>query len=780
MNISMILEMAASAGDRPAVTAEGRSLTASGLLRLAQAAADRFRRHPAVLYLGANHLAYPVALFGAALAGVPFVPLNYRLGEHQLTGLRDRHLGALVLEGADLDALLVRGDDPPGPPARGGILPPHPPAPLGDRVAVLLYTSGTTAEPKAAVLRHRHLTAYVLNTVEFGSAGEGDATLVSVPPYHVAGLANLLTNLYAGRRVVYMGAFGAGEWLQTVRRERITHAMLVPTMLARIVAEVNGDDAGTPTLRSLAYGGARMPRPVLERALQIFPAAGFVNAYGLMETASSVAVLGPDDHRKALASDDPAVRDRLGSVGQALPGIEFQIRADDGEPAGRARPGWCSCGESRSPGSMAARVRWIRPAGLPPGTVDGSMPRATCSSRGAPTTPSSGVARTSPPPRSRTSSSPAPGSPKRPWSGCPIPSGGSGWSPSSSATGIRPRSGSESKTGSAPPRRPTPSCSAPNCPRPTPENCCAAPCWPSWRPPMPEAVLTSALRTPIGTAFKGTLRDTTAFDLAHHVVAATAEGLQKDLIDDVILGEGLAGGGVVARHAAITAGLPLVPRLAHNRHCAAGLAAVQGAAASVRAGMDELIIAGGVNSASTAPRSRLRVDGEWVDWFPPTHPDRPDAPNMDMSITVGWNAAVAAGVTRAEMDAWALRSHRNAVRAIDEARFDAEIVPIKTGHGLFSVDEHPRRDTSLEKLASLKPLHPEIEGFSITAGNACGANDGAAALVVASNRLSDRLGLPALATVLSWASVGVDPAETGLAPVRAIPKALARAGAVSV
>jgi len=185
------------------------------------------------------------------------------------------------------------------------------------------------------------------------------------------------------------------------------------------------------------------------------------------------------------------------------------------------------------------------------------------------------------------------------------------------------------------------------------------------------------------------------------------------------------------------------------------------------------VIAGGVNSASTAPRSRFRVDGEWVDpWVSPTHPDRPDAPNMDMSITVGWNAALAAGVAREEMDAWALRSHRNAVRAIDEGRFDAEVVPIETPHGPFRVDEHPRRDTSLEKLASLKPLHPEIEGFSITAGNACGANDGAAALVVA----SDRLGLPALAVVRSWASVGVDPAQTGLAPVRAIPKALSRAG----
>ena len=289
---------------------------------------------------------------------------------------------------------------------------------------------------------------------------------------------------------------------------------------------------------------------------------------------------------------------------------------------------------------------------------------------------------------------------------------------------------------------------------------------------MPEAVLVSALRTPVGTAFKGTLRETSAFDLAHHVVAAAAAGLDADLIDDVILGEGLNGGGVIARHAALTAGLTDVPGLAHNRHCAAGLAAVQGAAASIRAGMDELILAGGVNAASTAPRSRIRVDGEWVDWFPPTHPDRPDAPNLDMSITVGWNAAVKAGVTREEMDAWALRSHRNAIRAIDEGRFDEEIVPIRTPFGLFAIDEHPRRDTSMAKLAVLKPLHPEIEGFSITAGNAAGANDGAAILAVA----SDRLGLPALATVRSWASVGVDPAETGLSPVRAIPKALARAG----
>ncbi|MFD4354392.1 thiolase family protein [Nocardia sp. NPDC058518] len=291
---------------------------------------------------------------------------------------------------------------------------------------------------------------------------------------------------------------------------------------------------------------------------------------------------------------------------------------------------------------------------------------------------------------------------------------------------------------------------------------------------MPEAVIVSALRTPIGTARKGTLRDTTAFDLAHHVVGAVAAEVDADRIDDVILGEGRYGGGVLARHAAVTAGLTTVPGLAQNRHCAAGMAAVQSAAASIRSGMDELVIAGGVNSDSTAPRARFKVGAdEWIDpWVSPSHPDRPDAPALDMSITVGWNTAVRAGLTREDMDQWAFRSHRNAISAIDAGLFKDEILAVQTPHGLFDVDEHPRRDTSLERLASLKVLHPEIDGFSITAGNASGANDGAAALAIA----SDRLGLPALGYIRGWASVGVDPADTGLAPIEAITKAARRAG----
>lgn len=334
MNITMILEMAASAGSSPAVTGGGRSLTAAELLDLARSAAARFHDVPAVLYLGANHPAFPVALFGAALAGVPFVPLNYRLGTDQLEEIVGRHPGALVLGPDDLDTL-TDPSEAPGPGAEREAAPWDEQA-----VAVVLYTSGTTAAPKAALLRHRHLLAYVLNTLEFGSAADGAAALVAVPPYHIAGLTNLLSSLYTGRRVVYLAAFDAGEWLATVRRERVTHAMLVPTMLARIVDQVpDGADAGTPSLRSLAYGGARAPRAVVEKALRVFPRTDFVNAYGLTETASSIAVLGPQDHRVALGSDDPARRERLGSVGRPLPGVEITVRAPDGAPCAAGKSG---------------------------------------------------------------------------------------------------------------------------------------------------------------------------------------------------------------------------------------------------------------------------------------------------------------------------------------------------------------------------------------------------------------------------------------------------------
>jgi acyl-CoA synthetase (AMP-forming)/AMP-acid ligase II len=179
------------------------------------------------------------------------------------------------------------------------------------------------------VLRHRNLTSYVIGTVEFGAAAPDEAVLVSVPPYHVAGLANLLSNLYLGRRIVYLPQFDAGEWVRTVRSERITHAMVVPTMLARIADVLEADDGGLESLRALSYGGARTPATVLQRAMALLPDTDFTNAYGLTETSSTIALLGPDDHRAA-RSGDPVAIARLSSAGRVLPTVEVEIRGLDG------------------------------------------------------------------------------------------------------------------------------------------------------------------------------------------------------------------------------------------------------------------------------------------------------------------------------------------------------------------------------------------------------------------------------------------------------------------
>jgi acetyl-CoA acetyltransferase family protein len=302
---------------------------------------------------------------------------------------------------------------------------------------------------------------------------------------------------------------------------------------------------------------------------------------------------------------------------------------------------------------------------------------------------------------------------------------------------------------------------------------------------MPKAVIVSACRTAIGSAFKGTLTETEPSELAKAVVEESLKrtGLAANEVDDLVLAESLYGGGVIGRYVAAEAGMNELPAMAVNRHCASSLTAISIAAGSVIAGMDRAVIAGGTNSSSLSPRSTKRTAGteDWADWMSLSHPDRPDAPALDMSITVGWNTAQITGATREDLDGWALRSHERAIAAIDEGRFKEEIVPItvtkKDGtQVVFDTDEHPRRGSTAEKMASLKVLHPEIENFSITAGNASGVNDAAAVVTVMSDELAEEKGLTPLATILSWASVGVDPYETGMAPTKAIPKALQRAG----
>jgi acyl-CoA synthetase (AMP-forming)/AMP-acid ligase II len=342
MNISLVLQMAADAEpERIGLVCGGRRWSYRALLQAAQAAAADIASSGCshVALLDESSEAAAIALFGAALAGVPYVPLNYRLADLDLASLLRRVAPAYIVGdaarierlGPDLAhriqsrtaflAAVTASETVPSTdePAEG--------------IAVQLFTSGTTAAPKAAILRHANLLSYILGTVDFGAAGEEEAALVSVPPYHVAGIAALLSSVYAMRRILLLPAFDPDDWLQLAASERATHAFLVPTMLGRVMARLDaGAFADLSAMRAIAYGGGRMPTELIERALQLFPRTAFTNAYGLTETSSTIALLGPEEHRDALGSTDPDARARLGSVGRPLPTVQVEIRDVEGRP----------------------------------------------------------------------------------------------------------------------------------------------------------------------------------------------------------------------------------------------------------------------------------------------------------------------------------------------------------------------------------------------------------------------------------------------------------------
>lgn len=346
----MLLDMAASGfGDRTAVGSVGDGLTYAQLLDRAARAGRAFTDAGTerVSFLDVSSPALPIALFGAAYAGQPFVPLNYRLADDDLVALAERTAPASLVVGDDQAPRVAATaglqttsrDDFLATAAEGDPLEPSGWPMDPDDIAVLLYTSGTTGAPKAAVLRHKNLVGYILGSVEFMGAGEHESTLVSVPPYHIAGLAAILSSVYAGRRIVQLANFDADTWIDLVATEGVTHAMVVPTMLARIVERMAERSISLPSMQALSYGGGRMPLPIIDQALTLFPETRFVNAYGLTETSSTIALLGPDDHRSAHASHDPAVRRRLTSVGQPLPTLEVSIRDEEGNPVEAGVPG---------------------------------------------------------------------------------------------------------------------------------------------------------------------------------------------------------------------------------------------------------------------------------------------------------------------------------------------------------------------------------------------------------------------------------------------------------
>jgi long-chain acyl-CoA synthetase len=348
MNISTILDMAADAfGDRVAVVSGPQQMTYAELRDAAYAAARTIMTSGAkhLVLLDVNSLAAPVAIFGAAYAGIPYVPINYRLTSAELNELVERVVPALLVTSAEYRKLLNprpdvrvmdRADFLSHPVDLDATLPSPPENPRA--IAVQLFTSGTTGKPKAAILRHENLMSYIVGTVEFGAADENDAIIVTVPPYHIAGISAVLSSTYACRRMVQLENFEAAAWLKACRDNSVSNAFLVPTMLQRVVDHLGDKPCGLPALKALAYGGGKMPLSTIQKAMQLFPGVDFTNAYGLTETSSTIAVLGPEDHRAAASSSKPAVRRRLGSVGKPA-AVEIEIRDESGKVLGAEEAG---------------------------------------------------------------------------------------------------------------------------------------------------------------------------------------------------------------------------------------------------------------------------------------------------------------------------------------------------------------------------------------------------------------------------------------------------------
>jgi acetyl-CoA acyltransferase len=304
---------------------------------------------------------------------------------------------------------------------------------------------------------------------------------------------------------------------------------------------------------------------------------------------------------------------------------------------------------------------------------------------------------------------------------------------------------------------------------------------------MKEAVIVKALRTAVGKAPRGTLKDTRPDDMAAEVIRALIEqtpGLEPGQVEDVILGCAMpeaAAGMNVARQASWLAGIPKeASAVTINRFCASGLQAIAFAAERIRSGWGDVIIAGGTESMSLVPMGGYRVApnpkivASWPDYY------------LNMGLTAE-NLARKYSISRQEADEFSLRSHKRAIQAIQSGKFKDEIVPLKVRsvelneegkrvvrETVFDTDEGPRTDTSMEALAKLKPVFHTAG--TVTAGNASQTSDGAAAAVVMSYERARELGLKPIARLVAYATAGVAPDIMGIGPVAAVPKALRMAG----
>jgi len=321
---------------------------AAGLLQsLGVGAGDR------VGILATNRAAFLEVLFGTAALGGTVVPMNYRAGKDEAAHLMaDSGTKVLVAESryrdliestrpATLTSVLYFDGDYPA--ARDAAEPFELVEDVDDdALATLLYTSGTTSLPKGVMLKHGAISGYVMGTNECADGEDHGRTLLAAPLYHVAGLTSTMIALYSGRVVAMLAQFEAGDWLRKVAEERITHAFLVPTMMARLLDDPAFASADLSSLEGVTYGAAPMPPAVIRRAIDAFPrTVAFSQAYGQTETTATVAVLDPDDHRIWEGTPEEQERRlrRLRSVGKVLDDVEVMICDAEGNEVPRNTPG---------------------------------------------------------------------------------------------------------------------------------------------------------------------------------------------------------------------------------------------------------------------------------------------------------------------------------------------------------------------------------------------------------------------------------------------------------
>jgi long-chain acyl-CoA synthetase len=281
LSIWLLLEMAVSSNpQRIAVVSGTDRWTVRELSDVADGGAGVITGSGAehVAYVGVGGAMLPLLMFSTARAGLAFTPINYRLSAEGIQSLIERLPAPLVVVDGryrdnigDVGPRVIDSDDFV---AAARTAEPVSGFPDPEAVAVVLFTSGTTSRPKAVELSHNNLTSYVTGTVDFDSADATDAALICVPPYHIAGVGAVLSNVYAGRKMVYLTSFDANEWVRLVADERVTTATVVPTMLDRIVSVLETGGHRLPTLRNLAYGGSKVGLPLVRKALELCHMSG--------------------------------------------------------------------------------------------------------------------------------------------------------------------------------------------------------------------------------------------------------------------------------------------------------------------------------------------------------------------------------------------------------------------------------------------------------------------------------------------------------------------------